>query len=135
MSKKRIYYPPTTSSQRKTVFEVWEETGDVDEACRKARVSKSTFYYWKPRFETGGYEALEQVQKPGQAPGIQVKPEKQKKVIEMKKEHPKWGKKRIADELAKQNNWEALISPNTVRRVLVEAGLWVKPEPEAKKKR
>ena len=134
MSKKRIYYPPTTSSQRKKLFEVWEETGDVEEACRKARVSKSTFYYWKPRFETGGYESLEQVQKPGQPKGIQVTPENQKKVIEMKREHPKWGKKRIADELAKQNNWEALVSPNTVRRVLNEANLWP-AEPEVKKKR
>lgn len=134
MSKKRIYYPRTTSSQRKKLFEVWEEARDVEEACRKARVSKSTFYYWKPRFETGGYEALEQVQKPGQSKGTRVTPENQKKVTAMKKKHPKWGKQRIADELAKQNNWEALISPNTVRRVLIEAGLWAKPEQEAKKK-
>lgn len=43
----------------------------------------------------------------------------------MRNEHPEWGKRRIADELAKANNWERVIVPNTVRRILKAAHLWV----------
>ena len=42
----------------------------------------------------------------------------------MRQENPKWGKRRIADELKKANDWVALVSPNTVRRILIEAGMW-----------
>ncbi len=36
----------------------------------------------------------------------------------------RWGKQRIADELAKANTWVPVISPNTVKRILQDAGLW-----------
>ena len=72
MSKQRIYYPRTTYSQRQLLFQVWEETQNVSEACRQARIGKSTFYYWKPRFEGGVYEALKEVKKPGPSKGMWV---------------------------------------------------------------
>lgn len=134
MSKPRIYYPRTTYSQRKLLFQVWEETQDTAEACWQARVSESTFYYWKPRFEAGGYEGLRKVKQPGPAPGIRIGTEIQGKVAEMKEAHPEWGKQRIADELAKRNSWVPLVSANTVRRILREKGLWEAVAKEAKKK-
>ena len=45
-------------------------------------------------------------------------------VDSMRQENPKWGKRRIADELKNANAWVAMVSPNTVRWVLVEAGMW-----------
>jgi hypothetical protein len=51
MSPKRTYYGFTTPQQRKLLFETWEATGSVTEACRKARVSRGLFYYWKARFD------------------------------------------------------------------------------------
>jgi len=134
MSKQRIYYPRTTYSQRKLLFQVWEETQDVAEACRQARASESTFYYWKPRFEAGGYEGLREAKQPGPAPGIRIATEIQGKVVAMKEAHPEWGKQRIADELAKRNSWVALVSANTVRRILREKGLWEEVVKEAGKK-
>lgn len=134
MTKKRIYYPKTTFSQRQLLFQVWEETQNVAEACRQARTSESTFYYWRERFERGGYEALREFAKTGPARGIQVAAQVQEKVVALKKSHPGWGKRRIADELAKENGWVPLISPNAVRRILVEKGLWLKAEDRAKKK-
>lgn len=133
MSKQRIYYPKTTYSQRRTLFRVWEETQDVAEACRQARTSHSTFYYWRERYEQGGDEALQEPEKPGRKRGIQVAVETQAKVIGLKQQHPEWGKRRIADELAKANSWVPLVSPNTVRRILVENGLWPETEVEGKK--
>ena len=134
MSKQRIYYPRTTYSQRQLLFQVWEETQNVSEACRQARIGKSTFYYWKPRFEAGGYEALKEVKKSGPSKGMWVAAEIQEKVAAMKKAHPKWGKQRIADELAKGNSWVPLVSVNTVRRILQEKGLWEEVVETAEKK-
>ena len=134
MSKQRIYYPRTTYSQRQLLFQVWEETQDVSAACRQARISESTFYYWKPRYEAGGYEALQEVNKPGPSKGMWVSAEIQEKAVGMKKAHPGWGKQRIADELAKGNSWVPLVSVNTVRRILQEKGLWEEGVEAAEKK-
>ena len=133
MDKKRTYFPPTTAQQRRLLFEVWEETGDRKEACRRAHVSEGTYYKWKPRFELGGYAALE---KPGNhAPHTpeRIAPEVEAEVVRMREASPGWGKQRIADELAKANNWVPVVSVNTVRRVLQDAGFWPEGESEAKK--
>ena len=134
MNKQRIYYPKTTYSQRQLLFQVWEETEDVLEACRQARISESTFYYWKKCFETEGYEGLKEMKKPGPARGMRVSTEIQEKVVAMKEAHPEWGKQRIADEVAKNNNWVPLVSVNTVRRILEEKGLWKRVVEEGEKK-
>jgi len=133
MKKQRIYYPRTTLSQRQLLFQVWEETQDVAEACQRARVSESTYHYWKARFESEGYEGLKRVKKTGPARGIQVAESTQEKVVAMKQAHPEWGKRRIADELAKANSWVPLVSVNAVRRILVENGLWPEGGNEEKK--
>lgn len=133
MDKKRTYFPRTTAQQRRLLFEVWETSGNVAEACDQAHVCERTFFKWKPRFEAGGYAALEEFQ--SHAPkNPRCKPkEVEEKVIVMRRQHPDWGKKRIADELAKGNNWVPLVSPNTVKRILKDAGLWPKPEATVKK--
>ncbi len=131
----RIHYPRTTVSQRKLLFKTWEETNNVAKACSTARVSERTFYYWKPRFEIGGYEALEQFashapQEPNRTP------EKiEQEVIELRRQNGSWGKRLIADELAKKNNWIPVISPNTVKRILQDAGLWPQSENKSGKGR
>jgi transposase len=133
MNKKRTYFPRTTVQQRRLLFEVWEETGDRDEGCRRAHVSVGTFYVWKPRFEAGGYEALETPQSRAPKVHYQMPPEIEAKVVSMRQEHLEWGKRRIADEMAKGNNWVPLVSPNTVKRILADAGLWPQAESGTKK--
>ena len=130
---KRIHFPLTTAQQRRLLFETWEATGDVELACRTAHVGRRTFYTWKPRFRTGGYAALDHF--PSRAPkhtrrtpnpiaaqGIALRPP-----------HPAWGKQRLADELAKANDWTPLVCPNTVKRILRDAGLWDATQVAAKK--
>ncbi len=124
----RIHYPRTTVSQRELLFKTWEATKDIAKACTLARVSERTFYNWKPRFEAAGYEALEQFashapKKPNRTPEKIAQ-----EVIEIRRQNESWGKQRIADELAKKNNWIPVISPNTVKRILQDAGLWAQPE-------
>jgi transposase len=134
MSKKRTHFPKTTPQQRKLLFETWDATGDVVEACQKAHVSVGTFYYWKARFDTEGYAGLEHCRKDGVPKGTGKVPKKvEDKVLALHREHADWGKERIAAELAKANNWVALASPNTVRRILSDAGMWSAEKDKEKK--
>lgn len=133
MNTKRTYFPSTTAQQRRLLFEVWEETGNREEAYRRAHVSQSTFYNWKPLFEAGGYTALEATSSHAPHQPHQTPPAIEVQVVEVRRQHPEWGKRRIADELAKGNNWVPLVSPNTVKRILYDAGLWPEAENQAKK--
>lgn len=132
--KKRISYPRTTVSQRKRLFEIWSETGDLQRALSESRISQRTFYYWKPRFESGGYEGLENFASQAPKNPKRIDEGIEQQVIDLRQQHPNWGKRRIADELAKANDWTALVSPNTVRRILLDAGLWTVPKTPSKKR-
>jgi transposase len=113
MTAKRIHYPRTTGQQRKRLFEIWEETGNISEASRKAHVGRGTFYYWKPRFEQKGYEGLEEFESHAPNNPSRISEEVAGEVIGLKQAHPTWGKKRIAQELAKGNSWVAVITPSS----------------------
>lgn len=134
MSAKKTYFPPTSYQQRSLLFETWETTGSVKEACEKAHVRKQTFYYWLPRFRAAGYAGLEERSR---APKEHHRTAKhiEQRVIEMKQAHGAWGKQRITDEMSKENSWVAVVSPNTVKRILRDAGLWPEAIEQAKKKR
>lgn len=134
MSTKHIHFPQTTAQQRKLLFETWEATGDVMAACRKAHVGRGTFYYWKPRFDQYGYAGLEAFASRAPKAPARTPAETEQKVKELRRAHPDWGKQRIANELAKANNWVALVSPNTVKRILKDAGVWEAVESDGEKK-
>jgi transposase len=124
MNTKRTYYGFTTPQQRKLLFETWEATGAVTKACQKARVSRGLFYHWKARFDAQGYTGLETFDS-RVAHKLNRKDEGvEQRVIRLRQANPAWGKRRIADELAKANDWVPVVSPNTVRRILQAAGLW-----------
>lgn len=134
MGKKHTYFGKTTPQQRRLLFETWEETGSITIACHKSRVSRHTFYYWKPRFEAKGYSGLESFESSAPKNHFKTISEVENRVIAMHCNHPNWGKQRIADELAKENNWVSLLTVNTVRRILRDAGLWTEPKPSILKK-
>lgn len=134
MSPKNTYFRPTTAQQRKLLFETWEATGSVTKACQRARVSRMTFYTWKPRFETEGYAGLEHTHSHARKDPGRIAKEVEEQVIAMYRAHPDWGKRRMEEELAKANNWVPVVSLNTVRRILEDAGLWTSSS-EGKKRR
>lgn len=134
MSPKGTYFPFTSAQQRKLLFKTWEATGSVTQACRVAHVGRATFYYWKPRFDEQGYAGLEAF-----ASRVAHKLNRkdavlEQRVIELRRAHPDWGKFRIAGELAKEHHWVAVVSPNTVRRILREAGQWSETAKPPKKR-
>ncbi len=132
MSEKRTYFGFSTPQQRELLFRTWEQTGSVTQACRTARVSRGLFYYWKARFTAEGYPGLADFESRAAHHHKTVSPELQAVVIQFRKEHPDWGKTRIAQEVAKRHSWVPQLSPNTVRRILRDAGLWPDPPPGEK---
>ena len=129
----RTYFPLTTPSQRRLLFETWQATGNIEQACRVAHVGRRTFYYWKPRFLAEGYAGLEQFASHVPHHPHRTAPAVVVQVITLKREQPTWGKQRLADELAKGQGWVPLVSPNTVKRILRDAGMWPEPALPAKK--
>jgi transposase len=134
MSQKHPYFRFTTPQQRKLLFETWEDTNSVTKACQVAHVGRATFYYWKSRFDEYGYPGLEAFQSRA-AHKLNRKSETlEQRVVAAHDTDPEWGKKRIADELAKENNWVPIITPNTVRRILQTFNRWpANPKPGRKK--
>jgi transposase len=133
MAQQRIHFPMTTAQQRRLLFATWEATGNVDLACRTAHVGRATFYYWKPRFTAAGYAALDVFANRAPQRTRRLAAAIEQQVIALRRDHPDWGKQRIADELAKAHDWVPIVSPNTVRRILRDAGLWDDPTAAAKK--
>lgn len=134
MDTKRIPFRQTTAQQRKLLFETWEATSSVTQACHKAHVGRGTFYYWKPRFDEHGYAGLEEFASRAPKEPDRTPADVEQKVIALRSERAEWGKRRIADELAKANGWVPLVSPNTVKRILEDAGLWERAKPDEGKK-
>src|SRR5262249_33954871 len=128
-----IHFPLTTAQQRWLLFERWEGPGDVALACRTADVGRRTFYVWKPRFMAGGYAALQHFASRAPKTTRRTPAAVEQQVIALRRQHPTWGKQRIADELAKANNWVPLVSPATVKRILRHPSLWPPPPPPPQK--
>jgi transposase len=129
---KRPYFRPTTVQQRRLLFETYEATQDVKEACGKAHVGRGTFYYWWPRYQAGGYEALEQ--ELSRAPHrTRIPPIAEaivEEVIAYKQAQPEAGYRSVANAIRQAHQYQPVIGPTKVRQILLAAGL-VKPKPEA----
>jgi transposase InsO family protein len=54
----RTYFRPTTESQRRLLFRLVEETGNVSEAARQAHLGRGTYYHWHSRYEAEGAVGL-----------------------------------------------------------------------------
>ena len=114
MNPKRTYFPPTTPQQRKLLFETWQATGSV----------------------VAGYPDLENYAAKGPAKGYGQTPTAvAQKVIELHAAHRDWGKQRLAHDAKRPKGttgWRRF-SPNTVRRILTDAGAWQPKPPRTSK--
>ena len=87
----KTYYRETTEQQRKLLFKTWEETGNVTWSCKKAKVSRGTFYNWRERYEKKGFAGLEKCKSKAPKKTRRVSKEIEEKVIEKRRENPGWG--------------------------------------------
>jgi transposase InsO family protein/transposase len=119
-----IYYRETTFQQRRYLFELAEQLENVAEACRQAKVSRSLYYHWKSRYDKEGIDGLRIPKSHAPQNPQTIDPQIEQRIIELKREHPKWGKKRIAQWIGKEHGWKNVVAVNTVRNVLNRHGMW-----------
>ncbi len=130
MRTARVYFRPTTAGQRRLLFEVYQHTGDRHQACQAAHVSERTFYNWKPRFDAAGFPGLEHCGSHAPHQPARISAAITADVIALRQAHPTWGKVRIAQHLAQAHDWQPVVAPNTVKRILQQAHLWTAPSIE-----
>ena len=92
--------------------------------CPTLHVCRQTFYNWQPRFAAASYAGLAACASSAPKAPHQTTAVVAARVAELRRQHPSWGKQRIADALAQANNWVPVVAPNTVRRILRAAELW-----------
>ena len=88
------------------------------------KVSRTHYYRWKPRYDKDGIDGLRTPKSHAPQNPQTIDPQIEQRIIELKREHPKWGKKRIAQWIWKEHSWEKVVAVNTVRNVLRRHGLW-----------
>lgn len=102
------------------VLRLAEQLGSVSRACRIMGYSRDSFYRFKRLYDTGGLDALECVSQRRPLLKNRVDPNVERKVLELAKQAPTWGRVRVSEFLAKQG---MKISPSGVRCVWVRHGL------------
>ena len=119
----RVYFRPTTVSQRQWLFRLAQESGNVSEAARQAHVSRSTYYYWRPRYEAdpAGGVAAEGSRAPHRTRLPPIRAEQQAEVLAYHQAHPDAGCRRIADEICKAHGWQQVIGHSKVHELVVAA--------------
>jgi transposase InsO family protein len=99
-----------------------ERTGmTVAEVCRRYGISRQTYYRYRRRYLAEGLAGLEDRSKRPLHPANQIPAGLELQICEMRKDHPRWGARRIRTELTRAGVEAPAIS--TVHQVLVRNGL------------
>jgi transposase len=109
-----------TPEAKAHVLRLAERLGSVSRACQIMGYSRDSFYRFKRLYEEGGVAALERPSRRKPLLKNRVAPEIERGVVEVSKQHPSWGRARVADALV-ERGWK--ISPSGVRCVWVRHGL------------
>ncbi len=118
--------PEKLAQKRLTLLQLAQRLGNVSDACRMHKVSRSQFYEYKRAFQTYGIDGL--IDKPP-IPASHPKqlPKKTRdRIISLSLEYPAFGQQRIADQLALEG---IAVCATSVRNV------WLKEKLETKYKR
>lgn len=102
--KEKIMLDELIFEKRKRLIEMVEYEGlPVDEACKQMNVSMSTFYKYRRRWQKLGDAGLLNKKLRAESVMKQISYEVRKEILNIVRENPEYGVKRIIDELAKRN--------------------------------
>ena len=99
-----------------------ERTGlSVTEVCRRYGISRQTYYRYRRRYLSEGLPGLEDRSRRPLHPANQIPADLEVRIVGMRKDHPRWGARRIRSELARAGVDPPVVS--TIHQVLVRNGL------------
>ena len=125
------------AEHRLSVLELARELGNVAEACRRRGLDRSSFYEWKRRFQTQGFEGLKDLPPIHKSHPQTTPPETVARIKDLALEHPAYGCNRIEALLALEGR---RVSAITIQKILNDAGLgtrydrWLRLEEKTAKK-
>lgn len=106
--------------QRLSTLQLAEALGNVSEACRRGNIDRTSFYEWKRRFQTHGFEGLKDMPPVHKYHPQTTPPEVVDKVLEASTEHPRWGCVKLSDWLKLQG---VSVSSPTIQNILIKHNL------------
>lgn len=108
------------AQSRLSVLELARELGNVAEACRQRGLDRTSFYEWKRRFQTQGFEGLKDLPPIHKSHPQATPPETVARIRALALEHPAFGCNRIEALLALEG---VRVSAITIQKILNDHGL------------
>ena len=103
------------ASYKYSVLQHARKNNNISYTCRTFNISRTVYYKWLKRFSKLGYLGLQDKKKAKPKMPNQIKPDKEKIILNYIIEYPNHGPRRIANELRQQN---IIISDTGVYKVL-----------------
>lgn len=103
------------AKQRLSVLQLAEKLGNAAEACRKRGMDRTSFYEWKRRFQTQGFEGLMDLPPIHRSHPQTTAPEVVERIKALALEHPAYGCNRIEAMLALEGR---RVSAITVQKIV-----------------
>lgn len=107
-----------------------QEGANRRELCRRFGISPQTAYKWLARYANEGKAGLLDRSRRPQSSPVQTPAEVQATVIDLRREHPAWGGRKISRRL--QDLGQVTVAPSTVSSILHRHGLIAAPAAEDK---
>lgn len=108
------------AQQRLSVLELARELGNVAEACRQRGMDRTSFYEWKRRFQTQGFEGLKDLPPIHKSHPQTTPPETVEKIRALALDHPSFGCNRYEAMLALEG---IRVSAITIQKILNDSSL------------
>ena len=105
---------------RLSVLELAKELGNVAEACRQRGLDRTSFYEWKRRFQTQGFEGLKDLPPIHKSHPQTTPPETVARIKALALEHPAYGCNRLEAMLALEGT---RLSAITIQKILNDNAL------------
>jgi putative transposase len=113
----------STMDHRTAFIKDWLRDGNVTALAVRYEVSRKTAYKWIARFTSGGKRALADASRRPLTCPHATPPEVAEALIELRKEHPTWGAKKLVAKLAAVSPTMPLPAVSTASEIIDRAGL------------
>jgi transposase InsO family protein len=103
--------------QRLSVLEVAQALGNVSEACRQRKMTRTQFYDYKRRFELQGLDGLKDLPPVHKTHPQTTAPDVVDQIVALSLQHPAWGCVRLSAWLKRQG---VSVSSPTIQTILIK---------------